>query len=142
MYRIIALVGIVLAGCMSPEVALAQTEACDNRADSLFNSGAINRVKRGEMYRDCARSAYGQDPYREEYWAYYIYLASEVDAGRVTREQGNYLLKQKENELLGKRNAQIMQVLPYAIQQQQPLPSCSSFPPGLAGYNRAAGKCY
>ena len=116
MHRTLVAFAIALISQILPSMAHAQDEACHARVESLFNSGAIGLVKRGEMRRDCARAVYGQDPIREEYWAYWIYLSSEVEAGRMTLEQARYLVLQKENELNAKRNAQILQLLPYAVE--------------------------
>lgn len=41
------------------------------------------------------------------------------------------------------RDSQVDQLLMQELIQQErrPLPSCASFPPGLAGYKKAAGEC-
>jgi hypothetical protein len=48
----------------------------------------------------------------EEYWAYFIYVASEVDASRMTVEKANYLITQKKSELLNKHSRVEQQELP------------------------------
>lgn len=58
-------------------------------------------------------------PLREEYWAHFIYLASEIDAGRMTKQQADYLDMQKQNDIKSRAQAQMLQILPYALQEQQ-----------------------
>jgi hypothetical protein len=96
---------MVLLSCYTSAGAgsdpVAEIAQCQNRVDSQFPSKEGVRVKRGEMLRDCYRVSVGYQPVMEEYWAYFIYMASEIDAGKVSVEQGQYLVTKKKNELLG-----------------------------------------
>ena len=65
------------------------------------------RVKRAAMFRDCARAAHGAQPLREAYWAHFIYLAFEIDAGRMTKPQTYYLDMQKQNYIRSRAQATI-----------------------------------
>jgi hypothetical protein len=49
--------------------------------------------------------ACGTNPYQQELVAYRDYLQSEINAGRLSVEQGNYMLAQKQNELRERQSA-------------------------------------
>lgn len=120
MRRLLALIVIVLAGCVSPRVEQAQTEACDAQVESIYPSGRGNTRNRAQGFINCERADYGNlpagaRPLFEEYWAYWMYLATEIEAGRISIEQGTYQKAQKKNELINN-----IKTLDANWRQQQP----------------------
>ena len=99
------------------QIQASALEQCNSRVESLFPSRDGVRVKRAEMLRECSRATYGRPAPLEEYWAYFIYVASEIDASRMTSQQGDYLIVQKENEVMGRALQSYQQQ--QAQQQQQ-----------------------
>ncbi len=135
------MVGLLMGVCglASGQTPEAYVERCGANVNAQYQSGQITRLDRAKGYRDCNLSAYPGDPYRQEYWDYFVYIASEFTAGRMTEEQGRALVSQKETQLIERRMALIQpgQPQPYPI-----LPSCRTLPPGTAGYAKSQGQCY
>jgi hypothetical protein len=99
--------------------AHANLDACVAEADRLRASGQLTPTQRAERVRDCNNAANDRDAFSDEFWAYYVYMASEFEAGRISQQQALYLIAQKQSEMDGKRRAAAMQMLPYAAQPQQ-----------------------
>ena len=126
MCRLLTFSIVVLVVCALPNIVWAQSDEmryqqCQKQVENLFPSRDGQRVKRAEMLRECSRSVYGNVPFYEEYWAHFIYIASEIDAGRMTAEQGAYLNTQKGNELRAKRDAAIREITNSIAEQQRQL---------------------
>ena len=105
MNRIFALVFVMVAGLLphaSAWASAADLQQCEQRVESNFPSREGVRARRAEMLRECTRREFGMQPHIEEYWAYFIYIASEIDAGRMPLAQGNYQITQKKNELMSR----------------------------------------
>lgn len=124
MNQIFALIFVMFFGCFFSVSAWASV-TCEQQVESLFPSREGVRVKRAEMLRECTRKEFGFLPVMEEYWAYFIYVASEVDTGRMTPEKGNYLIAQKKNELLNNNSR---------VELQQPPPTYKTNCSTLGGY--------
>ena len=116
----------------------AERDQCVAFADGRRAAGITGPTGRAEMVRDCNDAHTGRSTITDEYWAYYVYIASEFEAGRVTQQHGQYLVAQKLNELESRRRPVVVPVPVYPA----PLPSCRNFPPGLRGYVAAQGQCY
>lgn len=99
-------VALALLLLTSPAFAFSEADrdACVAQADQMRQSGQWGPVSRAERVRDCNNALY-RDVFSDEYWAYYVYVASEFQAGRMTEPQARALIAQKEAEVTVKRNA-------------------------------------
>jgi hypothetical protein len=145
MNKILTLLVIFLVGCASSGSQSSSLDACNAQVNSQHPSGPGNSRNRAQGFINCERLSYGNLPANarplfEEYWAYWMFMAAEVDARRISREQGQYQLQQKKNELIRQIQAQSNEF--DRQQQTTQRPRCSSLPPGLAGYEAARGNCY
>jgi hypothetical protein len=109
MTRLLTLVVLFYSAFCAP--AFADLNSCVAEADRLRASGAIGPVRRGEMVRDCNFAANGRNVFTEEFWTYYIYIASEFEAGRLTEPQAKYLIAQKQTEVEAKARQAALQLL-------------------------------
>jgi hypothetical protein len=108
---------LLAGGCAARDPS--QVEACQNRVNSVYPSSTPGvRVQRAEGFRNCARSTGTSNAFTEEYHAYWIYLATEVEAGRMSDAQGRYLLAQKESQIQSQLMGAAAQY--QALQPQQP----------------------
>lgn len=134
---------LVSTGCATGQSVEANLDRCQRTFDVRFQSGQISRLDRARGFRECNLAAFPDSPFAREYWDYFVYMAAEHEAGRVSYEHASVLINQKEAEINARRMAAIQ-----SLQQSQPqpypppLPSCRSLPPGLAGYAAAQGRCY
>lgn len=133
---------LLLYGCATAQSPDAYVDRCGANVNAQYQSGQISRLDRAKGYRDCNLSAYPGDPYRQEYWDYFVYIASEFTAGRISEEQGKALISQKETQIIERRTSMIQSMQPAQPQPLFILPSCRSLPPGTAGYARSQGQCY
>lgn len=114
---VLFLFALLLAGCAAR--GPSQADLCTDRVNSLYPTSAPGtRVLRAEAMRDCARSTGTSNAFTEEYHAYWIYLATEVEAGRMSDAQGRYLLAQKESQIQSQLMGAAAQY--QASQPQQP----------------------
>ena len=92
------------------------------------DSGQITSVERAQRMRQAASAYLGpEDAYGQEYWTYYIYIASLRDRG-MSKEEAEYLVTKKLNELQARQRADYAR---YLQQQQQIL---KNVPAGDTGY--------
>lgn len=127
MYRIIPLVVglLVLTSCAQ----IAQNDAnarMQQYADQVLNaqrSGQIGWKRTAELLRDRHAQIHGRTAATDEYWSYNVYLGSEVDAGRMTGDQANYLSAQKYAEIQNRNTQNLLMLAPLLMQQQQQQPA-------------------
>lgn len=82
--------------------AQLESDACIPIAKQLTeqrDAGQITSVKRALGLRDCHRALAGYTTIHEQYWYYFVEVASLLDSGRITKSHANDLLERKRREL-------------------------------------------
>lgn len=135
---------VVSAGCASQNSTQAAGDRCTGLLNQQFESGQITRLERARGLRECNLAAFPNNPYANEYWDYFVYVAGEVESGRISLDYGRMLISRKETEINERRAALVgaMQPQPVLVYPAYGPPSCRALPPGTAGYARAQGQCY
>lgn len=116
----IAAMVIALMGCAGQPSNAASNDA-QAHADALraqVMAGQMTWLERSRMMRDYAARTGGANP---EFWTYHAMTWAEVDAGRMSQLQAEYLITQKNSQL---NNAALMNALGAAAiyQATQPAP--------------------
>ncbi len=63
------------------------------------DAGQITSVQRALGLRDCFRTLPGYTAIHEQYWSYFIDVASQLDSGRITKPYADDLLERRRREL-------------------------------------------
>lgn len=124
----------------------AQMEAFNAKLIEERDRDGITWLEWRQLVHRMHNSLYPKHPVTEEFHAYTQYVAAEVDAGRVTKEYGNYLIAQKRSEVAGRlEQEQVQQIQPVLAAQCEQARSevqhwcfgAGRSIPGMAGYKCA-----
>lgn len=94
---------VLLLGLRTGEThAQLESAACIPIAMQLTqqrDTGQITSVQRALGLRDCHRALHGYTSIHEQYWIYFIEVASLLDSGQITKSHANDMLGRKRREL-------------------------------------------
>lgn len=69
--------------------------------DAKITGGEMTRKQAATSARDRSRELFG-DPLMDELWSYRVFLADEMESGRMTPENAAYLDTAKVNQIMGR----------------------------------------
>ena len=114
------LVGVAAcAGIAQPDTRQHQFQAYVNEITRLRDSGQITSLERITRMKDAAIQLWGPPGYYDqELWSFATYIATERDGG-MSKEQAEYLMTQKQNEIRARMQADYARTLQVQQLQQQ-----------------------
>ena len=117
------LVAIIAACAGVPDDRQQRYATAVAMLDQARESGQITATQHSQHMRKVSDALFGPHPVLREYWAYHAYIASEVDAGRITRLQAEALTQQKLGEIQARERSLQAQQLRALAPYVQPTPA-------------------
>lgn len=116
------LVTHVLATTLLLQISLAdaqstaEVEAYSAQLQVQRDRGEIPWLEWRKRVNEANRRIRPSNPLTEEFYAYTEYVAAQVDAGRISKEEGNFLIARKRSETAAALQGDLQQTLDLARQ--------------------------